>query len=141
VYEGDTLLYRVSKFGFFKVGFNVTDYHNELKFSIKHTFSFGGLKFSITDHNENQIAFVAQKLSITSQKMEIESIIGPLLLKGNFRSSEYTIFRNEEELAKDSRNFFDSKNFIVLGVRDDVRQDVIIGITLSIILKLQLQSS
>lgn len=141
VYDGDSLIYRVKKFGFFRIGFNVTDYHNNLKFRIKYTPGFIGMKFQILDAAEQQMAFLDKLFSLTKNNLIVESIIGQLSVEGNFGRSEYTIRNNEVEIAKVSRNKFDSKNYIVLGVRSDVRQDVIIGIALSIILKIQMQNS
>lgn len=141
VYDGDSLIYRVNKYGFFRKGFNVTDYHNNLKFQIKYSPGFIGMKFQIIDASENQMAFIDKVFSLTKNNLIVESVIGQLSIEGNFKRSEYTMRQNNLEIAKVSRNKFDSKNYIVLGVRSDVRQDIIIGITLSIILKIQRQNA
>ena len=141
VYEGESIIYRANKYGFFKKGFNVTDYHNALKFKIEYSPSLIGMKFNIVDNVGNQWAFIDKLFSFTKNNLIVESVIGQLSIEGNFKRSEYTIIKDNLEIAKVSRNKWDSKQYVVLGVRSDIRQDIIIGITLSIVLKIQMQNS
>lgn len=141
MYDEDSMIYKANKYGFFKKGFNVTDYHNNLKFRVHYAWAFLGMKFKIFDESENQLAYIEKVFAITKNKLIVESIIGQLIIEGNFLRSEYTISNNEFEIAKVSRNKWDSKRYIVLAVRSDIRQDIIIGITLSIVLKIQLQNA
>lgn len=138
VYDGNNLIYKVNKFGFFVPGFNMRDYHNNQVIQIKNVPKFGFFKFKITDKNGREIAHVDQKFSFGSTKLDINSEIGILSLESNFKNSEFTIFNDKLELAKVSRKKYDSKNYITMGVRGDIRQELIIGIVLAIILFLSI---
>lgn len=134
-------LYRVQSLGFFKSGLKIENYHNELKYVIKSKMSFSGYKFELLDAH-NRIQSVANsKFSFKKQILEVETPLGLIVINGKFNRKEYTFQLNRQEIAKVSINNRDSQNHIGIAIRSDIDQDLILGLVVLIILKIQIQNA
>lgn len=140
VYENEEILYKVERKGiFFKKEFIVTNYHGQRALRVSTTSLLMGLEMEICDENENVIANVEPKTKLFAQQLFAETKDGRLVINGNFKRNDYTIIRDDIEVAKISRKKGSSSFHIGIAAQADLNQKIIIGIVLSILIHISTQ--
>ncbi|MDF1697861.1 MAG: hypothetical protein P1U56_18580 [Saprospiraceae bacterium] len=108
IYKDDQLVYRVKKPSFFKFRvFNFTDRSGNQVLKVKRYSSFFKYKFVFSNANKSIATFEKEGLENFYRST---SIYGHHTVHGDFFNSEYTVFDEEDEIAKISRKRLRSDN-------------------------------
>ena len=137
VYENDTLLYKAERAGALMLkGYILYTYAGDRVISVMRKSIVGISGIDISDSDNRIIGDLQHNFSFGAQKFVAHTADGSYEVKGNFKNSEFTIFLNDNDIGKVSRNRSDSKNYIGLAVHDYANQEVVLGLILSIILNI-----
>ena len=139
VFKGEHLVYRV-KGSLFLRKYLIFDQHGLELMQIKRSISLLSMNFKITRF-ENYIAEITKVASIFSNNLNIESINGTYFAEGNFRANDFTIFKDDIEIAKISRHGIFADKKYGLAILDSEDQLLIISIVMTIEMILRVKNA
>ena len=130
IMEDDKLLYTAESKWWFK-GFNVFAPLGNKVMDVYKPFSFMHSKFNISV-GDQEIASVRRKIKFFNSEIEIFTQEHDYRVVGNIWDTDFTIERDDFEIAKISRKTFRSKNKYGIACQENADIKLIIGISLVI---------
>ena len=139
IYEGEKLIYTAESKMWLR-GFKVFAILGNQIMDIKKPFSLFKTIIKVYA-GEREMATVTRKIAFLKSKIDIETPEGLMYIEGNVWATDFTIFKDDEEVAKISRKTFRSKDKYGIACRSDIDERLIIGITLAIEFIIQIKQA
>jgi uncharacterized protein YxjI len=130
IYKEDQIKYLVKANAFVRQ-YTLFDEHGLELIQIKRPFSFFSFRFIIKKFDLT-IAEVSKESKLFTNNLNIISANGTYFASGNFRANEFTILKNDEEVAKISRHSSFSNRQYGIAILDGEDELLILGIVMAI---------
>ena len=132
VFKDDMLRYRIRKAHWYSLKkFILEDQNGFELLQVVRPWSFMKIKFRLQKYDEI-LAVVEREFSLTKNNLSIQSKYGDYFVEGKFGKKDFTIIKDNEEIAKISRkNSFSQRNY---GIAIKASEDelFIVGIAFTI---------
>lgn len=131
VHKNDKLLYTARPRGFFSQSYHLYNTQDQLVLDINYKFNPFNLRVEIID--SDGLAGTIKKKTFANTFI-IESYNGDYRIEGNFWSTNFDVFHNENQIAKVSRKKFTNNKAYGMAVIEGVDEDFVVSLLLSTII-------